>query len=738
MTEYSYDDYSICTREQLFEILKTKHNIIYTDTKITKKKLLQILNNIQRKDKKCVATQRSRKKVTGSKKEKEPVEEPCYQLKPISQEQQNAVNHFAQCENIVLNAVAGSGKTTFVLHLAQQLPNRKFLLLTYNKKLSDETKEKCKKLAITNLRVYTFHACATFLYACVIHTDEKLKTHLQTATFQKSIAFDSLIIDEAQDMIAEFYQLARTIIVSMTKCPQLCIIGDTYQTIYEYKGADKRFIELAPDIYNMPFTQCELSTSYRCTIEMARFINALIGRERIKSNHGGCKPTLITIDNIFDIRSVNAIVRLIHNKSKIYGKNETLVLTPTTKSGRNARKGSHSPISTIMNTLSKNGTDVFVQANDEQELNKKNIDAMQNKISAITYHKSKGLERDCVIVFAFDNTYFKYYNKNSDTTRISNAQYVAITRAKKELILIQQAGYALPFLRNALGYCEKFVINGERLIPDINEKRERYEPMQREQFIPTARSPTDLLRFVPSDIINEAINLLKPQEIRPEEDPIELNLSTQARNGNIEEVAEITGTMIMLEHIKDTPYINDVTRPDELLKNFGWRWNFDNPENACKSAACLNAMQSGYEHKLYQIEKWDWIPEQLFAKLSQRLSNAVGKKGIAECYYQKTDTVYPLHGFVDWTTEETLYEIKCTSTLTDIHVLQLALYAYMAYDDYNKFILYNARTQQTIEIPRHPIEVFKKVVELLWRDHDAKQDCDATFMKQMITFIPKV
>ena len=102
-----------------------------------------------------------------------------FQLKPISQEQQNAVDHFARGENVVLNAVAGSGKTTFVLHLAQQLPQRKFLLLTYNKRLSVETKEKCQALGIANLRVYTFHACATFLYACVIYTDAKLKKCLR-------------------------------------------------------------------------------------------------------------------------------------------------------------------------------------------------------------------------------------------------------------------------------------------------------------------------------------------------------------------------------------------------------------------------------------------------------------------------------------------------------------------------------------------------------------------------------
>lgn len=715
MAEYNRANYQECKKSKLLQFAKDYG--IHITGKPSKQQLIALLDNHHKSQSKENQDAQPSTKQVG------------YQLQPISPEQQNAATHFAQGENIILNAVAGSGKTTFVLHLARQLPERKFLLLTYNKKLSDETKEKCAKLDIKNVIVYTFHACATRLYSCLIHTDTKLRECRIEQKLKKKLDIDAIIIDEAQDMIPEFYYFARTVIASFAKHPQMCIIGDIYQTIYEFKEADKRFIELAPDIYNLPFTQCELSTSYRCTIENARFVNALIGRERIKSNRHGPKPLLVSVNDIFDYRAINAIVALIRDKANTYGKDGVFILAPSVKIGTHHKAHKRgSPISAILNMLSKSGTDVFVQSDDDAELSKREINSMQNKISIVTYHKSKGLERECAIVFAFDNKYFEYYDKESDPTRIANAQYVAITRAKQELIIIQQSGHALPFLRDAIDCCEQRTIDGEKML-------ETYIPIVRKPPIQRVRCPTELLRFVPSDIIIEAIKLLDCKEIQPESDHIEINLSTPSRNGNTEEVSDITGTMIMLNHARQCNVISDIKQPSSLLHQFKWNWNFDTPENACKSAACLNAMHSGFEHKLYQIEKWDWVPAQVFAQLTQRLSQTLGTVGVAERYCEKSGR-FPLHGYIDWTTRDTLYEIKCTSSLTEIHILQLAIYAYMAHGDYKRFILYNARTQQMIEIPRHPLEIFEKVVELLWRDRAIKQSSNEVFIKTMRDFAP--
>ena len=60
-------------------------------------------------------------------------------LYPPSDEQIRIINAL-ETSNVIVDAVAGSGKTTTILHLAQTYFYESFLLLTYNNKLRLETK----------------------------------------------------------------------------------------------------------------------------------------------------------------------------------------------------------------------------------------------------------------------------------------------------------------------------------------------------------------------------------------------------------------------------------------------------------------------------------------------------------------------------------------------------------------------------------------------------------------------
>ena len=52
-------------------------------------------------------------------------------------------------------------------------------------------------------------------------------------------------------------------------------------------------------------------------------------------------------------------------------------------------------------------------------------------------HQSKGSERKYCILFGFDDSYNKYYNKHESPYICPNTLYVACTRASEELLLIQ-------------------------------------------------------------------------------------------------------------------------------------------------------------------------------------------------------------------------------------------------------------------------------------------------------------
>ncbi len=94
-----------------------------------------------------------------------------YELPPASLEQQNAVNSIINGNNLILDSVAGSGKTTTILHIATQNKDKNILLLTYNKKLKLETQERRDKLELTNLEVHSYHAFGVKYYSHKCHID---------------------------------------------------------------------------------------------------------------------------------------------------------------------------------------------------------------------------------------------------------------------------------------------------------------------------------------------------------------------------------------------------------------------------------------------------------------------------------------------------------------------------------------------------------------------------------------
>jgi tRNA G46 methylase TrmB len=70
-------------------------------------------------------------------------------------EQEKIIEEVGKGSNIMVDAVAGSGKSTTILLIANAYPNKKFLQITYNSMLRYEVKEKVKKIEITNITSFS-------------------------------------------------------------------------------------------------------------------------------------------------------------------------------------------------------------------------------------------------------------------------------------------------------------------------------------------------------------------------------------------------------------------------------------------------------------------------------------------------------------------------------------------------------------------------------------------------------
>ena len=184
--------------------------------------------------------------------------------------------------NVKVDAVAGSGKTTSVLHTARKLQGKRVLLLTYNARLKHECRAKRDNHGLHNLEVHSYHSMGVKYYSPVAKDDSGLRQILgEDKPSKKKIHFDLVVIDEAQDMAPLYCEFLHKVLQDNTAAgePQLLDIGDHRQCIYEFMGADERHLTLAHKgvfASQREWKQLRLGTSYRLTGNMATFINDVV------------------------------------------------------------------------------------------------------------------------------------------------------------------------------------------------------------------------------------------------------------------------------------------------------------------------------------------------------------------------------------------------------------------------------------------------------------------------------
>jgi len=101
-------------------------------------------------------------------------------------------------------------------------------------------------------------------------------------------------------------------------------------------------------------------------------------------------------------------------------------------------------LSRVCNALTDDGVPLSISTSDDVPLDE---DVLRGKLAVATWHQFKGSERDCVIVFGIDNSYFKFMARDLPNDRCPNPAYVALTRARKQLVVVQAKGNAaMPFV----------------------------------------------------------------------------------------------------------------------------------------------------------------------------------------------------------------------------------------------------------------------------------------------------
>eukprot|EP01041_Mallomonas_annulata_P013367 gene13367-28329_t len=368
--------------------------------------------------------------------------------------------------NIAVNAVAGSGKTTTVLQLAEDNPDSTILLLTYNSRLKAETRLKVVQFGLKNLEVHSYHAFGVKYYDPRCHNTTKI---IQITKWKKKHIkplkpYDIVVIDEAQDMTPPLYSFLCKLLYDnfneYKKSPQLILFGDENQELYSFNDADKRYLTLHPDVYKYmsltsvrnerPWGTFSLQNTYRLPATITTFINqAMLGGEQrlIPTKTGPAKFVDYMIGSPWEAADKIAKYILHNLEEGIYEPKDIFILAPSLKFGKG--KTYKPPFKYLENLLSEKGVPIYIPPGGDCIIKE---EYAANKVIFSTFHQSKGLERELVVVFSFSKDYFDYFAKNSNTQTCPSPLYVAVTRAKSKLILVAEnkIGNHLPFLTRDL------------------------------------------------------------------------------------------------------------------------------------------------------------------------------------------------------------------------------------------------------------------------------------------------
>ena len=616
-------------------------------------------------------------------------------LPPISEHQNNIIQELILNKNVVVDSVAGSGKTTTNLHIASHFVNKNILLLTYNAKLKLETREKLKKFDINNIEVHSYHSFCVKYYNNQCFTDTIIRQLLKKKTEPlKTFNYDLIVLDEAQDITILYYELVCKIYKDNKNLnTQMCIFGDKNQSIFDFNKADQRFIEFASDIFNfnksLEWAICNLPVSFRITHEMSLFINkCLLKNDRIISNKiTKNKPRYIICDAFGNTRYSRPIQEIKYYLNLGYEPKDIFILAPSVKSeGSPVRQLENKIKQTMPNIL------VFVPSNDDEKLDEK---LLKDKIIFSTFHQTKGLERKVVIIFGFDSSYFKYYKRDSNPKVCPNELYVATTRGIEHLTVFHHyKNNYLPFINSdkLRRYCY-FEENKELDIAEFSDESKKIIDTPVESVID----------FLPQNVIDHCFNQLvitKNEEFIFNRIDI---LTTTSNDESTESVGEITG--IAIPSYFELKIKNKLSIRQQLINE-----NFENnlivqtiaqprkkqhiidkikietltPEQLLYICNCWNAHKNGYLFKVYQITNYNWLKQDTLDKCIERMTNLnITNDSVFEYKVEIEDEKELLNrrliGFIDCFDKNNniIYEFKCVSKLTKEHYLQLAFYMYI-------------------------------------------------------------
>ena len=653
----------------------------------------------------------------------------------LSDEQQCILDTVKEGHNVMVDAVAGTGKTTLILSIAREMPDTKILQLTYNASLRKDVKETVEKNDIQNLTVHTYHSLAKRYYLSTGYTDTEIRRLLFKNMPLKEVSpkYDMIVLDECQDMTLLYFQLMVKFIKDIDCNIQLLILGDYMQGLYDFKGADIRFLTLADQVWDgltnlttPGFQKRTMKMSFRITNQMRNFVNdVMLGEDRMNSCREGNIVTYVRNSRSNISRVVyGEITKLLENG---VNPSEIFVLGGSVK-------GANSNIRRLENTLVEKDVPCHVPMLEGDKIDDRVIDG---KVVFSTFHSVKGRQRKYVFVVGFDNAYFRFNARTLQRDVCPNTLYVAATRATQGLYLLESDNYAtdrpLEFLKKShieMKKCDYINFKGhhQTIFQDEEDMNINDNLVKKHRI-----TPTELVKFISESVIETISPIIDRIFIKETDETITLDIPSviETKKGYFEEVSDLNGIAIpcvyydylkeafseteeefdniprgnvlldVIDNAVDNMRVNDHIFLKEIVNSLPEK--IETINDYLYVANVSVAVQETLYFKLKQIDRdeYNWLTDDMVLACKNRLREVIGPDcentmpsvedtiihESSEEQHEKIDeylsTIFDetqqfrFTGRVDLISETIAWELKCTSEITVEHLVQVIIYAWL-------------------------------------------------------------
>lgn len=371
-------------------------------------------------------------------------------LANMSPQQGALLDKMEEGYNILLEALPGCGKSTFICQMAAAFPDSNLVVISYNNALVKTTNALLESI-VQRQASCGFAQCKTYhgllqslteqttkddiLYGKVLFAND-FRARARKWPFRD---FDKLIIDETQDQRRPYFRLIIELLGSLHPHPervQICALGDAWQLIYSFfavNKADARYLTCADQIYShrlnpRPWHKATLDVSFRATDPIAHFLNVLVPERKMVSAMP-CRITDWVTMYVCDVYrdAANIVYDIVKRERQEHALHDIVILAPSLNE--------HSPVRRVVDLLVSNDIPVHVDRSGKltasQVASEDTI--RKNKVAARTNPSSKGLTYKVVI--AINPTELK--SRDS----MVRSKYVSLSRANTRLYLLQSAFY---------------------------------------------------------------------------------------------------------------------------------------------------------------------------------------------------------------------------------------------------------------------------------------------------------